>query len=1382
MGNDNAAPLDADAIRRNDLEESILQTLSLIKEYEDIIRMSDDPKEVGRCKKKLPDLRTQLQEYQIEYAELTAQETSPSSPATLSPFAEAWIAQLPYPIAVCCATFNQAADETVRFLALDNLLLNTTKYLAAIALAQYRRDHRHSAQLRPWLNRLSRHHLSEWAALLDEIDQHYRQDMDTRPAMMTLLFDAYRRSVTSDTAMAQIHHDISDRMQVDAMTHSLTIGHFITSLVAYRERTWEAGILHLPQGFGETLTPLLQPALQELLNNLPIIRDYPLRYADGVRQTSTGWVCNMADWRGPTGQPSRNNDVDYRSDKSSPEAPYKARRLYLCHSDGQPLLNLHPLLIHHKDYLYFLEAFGEDEQLAFRPCHGGQILDIPADLLSSLTTIFKSLSEEEAADTDTGASLDEIEEKVDEMNAPPPPEELSLPELLQRFGNEGLQVLEFALGESLRIGRFWLGVEFLIMGLSRQPRGIFFTLLREMQLHPGELRGALRGMVGVVEKEKDQWRNQNVTTLGKAAFSQLQVADPDAVRQSFATNDEQSPIITPRMLTILQGAARLAGENQVEPVHLVVAAFRHHRSLAIQLFFSMAYQAGWSPEQVLTRLADLAGADPQDLVEDKDAPDFPADLPPPPDRSGRTPLRPSRGGSVATEFGRDLTQAAQAGQLHPAEGESARRAMAQMGRILLQREANNPILVGDPGVGKTALVEGFAYRLAGGGKGAVKQLAGRRVIELSANTLTAGTKYRGQLEERLQQLLAEVKKAKGQIILFIDEIHSLLEGGSTGGLADALKPALSRGEFPCIGATTMAEYRQHIEKDAALARRFTPVWLEEPSLEEAIEIVDKVATGHLAEYHNTTFAPEAIEAAVRLSARYLHEERLPGKAIKLLDQAASGLIIGGSLSGEADDDQSMVLGGTVTADDILEIVADRTNIPLTQLGKTDKERLLELEGKLKDRLIGQDEAVSRVVRVVKRAGAGLSDPRRPQGVFLFAGPTGVGKTELALALTEALFDNEEAIFRLDMSEFMEKHQVARLIGAPPGYVGYETEGQLTGRLRRQPYSVVLLDEIEKAHEDVQHLFLQLFDNGRLTDAQGRLADGRNAIFIMTTNLGAKEALGLANMTKSYQEKLLTAIREHFTMEFINRIDRIVYFNPLDEAALLAIFDRELLPFQRQLKDEKGLELTVPPDLKQQIVQHVVQQKLGARPLRRFIEDKIIAPIVDKLLTEEYEPGGRLTLGSEIDLDSIHVPPDSPLSGQMPLSFDPGKLDLGGVGPPAAQSPRPERPTTPEAGLPHLDNVDDEHQTIFDERYLGLAQRLADQGITLEIDSLAKYFLCAPSTEDIKPREGRSVKQAFDELIEEPLTEKLLEEEYKSGDWIKIDYSQDTVKFKRMGDE
>ncbi len=939
----------------------------------------------------------------------------------------------------------------------------------------------------------------------------------------------------------------------------------------------------------------------------------------------------------------------------------------------------------------------------------------------------------------------------------------SLGDLMQRLSDEGRQTLAIALGESLRIGHFWLGIEFLLMGLSKQKGNAFPKLLEEMGIHPGQFRGMLRGIVDVATGQ--DWRKQDVLVLGAEALPRLQVADPDQLRQSFQTNEEQPPVLTPRVFNILRDAAKLSGEGPVGHNQLFGATLRHPHVLAMQVFFSVVSQVGWSPERVIDRVSELIEAKPEDLV-------------------GETP-KPARQRPkekpILAALGRDLTQLAHEGKLHQTEGETARQAIAQIGKILLQHEANNPMLIGDPGVGKTAIIEGFAWSLAGFGKGTIEQLAGKQVIELSANTLIAGTKHRGELEERLQQLLNEVKTAEGQIIVFIDEIHNILGGGAIGRLssiADAIKPALVQGEFPCIGATTVAEYYKQIEKDAVLGQHFTPVWIEEPDIKEAIEVVQKVVTSHLADHHHhdITIMEEAVEAAVKLSARYLHNERLPGKAIKVLDQACSGLIADGSLSDLPEDKYQTVRGKVVTKEAVLEVIADRTNIPVEQLAKTEKERLRELENTLKKRVIGQDDAIMQVARVVKRAGAGLTDPQRPLGVFLFAGPTGVGKTELALALAEALFDREDVIFRLNMSEFMEQHQIVRLIGAPPGYIGYEAEGQLTEHLRRRPYSLVLLDEMEKAHDDVQHLFLQLFDSGRLTDSQGRFVDGRNAIFIMTTNLGANEALGFANVAQSYQEKLKAAIDEHFTLEFLNRIDRIVYFVPLNEDALVAIFDREFAPFQARLRTEKGIEITIAQDAKRQIAKYVAKQLRGARPLLHLIEDQIVVSIADKLLTGEYKPGTRITIAQDLNLPVEELV--TPKSDIEQRGYDLAQSKIRVFRQPVQHIPKSKRPSSPEEGLPYLDNVDDEYQKPFDERFLVLAKNLLQtRNITLEITDFAKNYLCAPYNQSL--REDRSPEQAFEDLIEEPLTEKLLAEEFQKGDWIRIDRKFEEIVFEKM---
>ncbi len=784
-----------------------------------------------------------------------------------------------------------------------------------------------------------------------------------------------------------------------------------------------------------------------------------------------------------------------------------------------------------------------------------------------------------------------------------------IPELLAHLSPIARQTLEIALGEALRIGRSWLGVEFLLMSLSKQTESALSEILRGLNIEPGEFRGALRGLAGVAVAGEN-WKRQDVAQLGAAALPELRTAAPATLAAEYGT--ETRPMLTPRMMIVLRRAVELAQDAPVEPDHLLLAALQHPQCVAVNLLLGFFAEKGYDPRAMLVYVQQRLGIE---------APATTA-------RQTAVPFTPQDGG-VLKKIGRDLTALAHAGQLRPAVGENAHRAMVQIGLTLQQTQANNPILLGDPGVGKTAIVEGFALRLAEAD--VVAALAGKRIVDLSPGALLAGTKYRGELEERLQQLLQEVHAAAGQIIVFIDEVHTILGGKAEGGLgsiAELLKPALARGEFPCIGATTVDEYRRYIEADPALARRFTPVWIEEPSPEEAIEIAGRVAREHLGPRHGVAYPENVIRESVQLAARYIHDEFVPGKVIKILDQAGPRLTMGSSLSGIS----PLYVGEgagvrSVTVEIIRAIVAERTGIPLTQLSQSEQERLLALEETLKRRVQGQDEAVEHVARVVKRARAGLSNPRRPLGVFLFAGPTGVGKTELALALAEALFGEEDAIFRLDMSEYMEKHQVSRLIGASPGYIGYEEEGQLTGWLRRRPYSVILLDEIEKAHEDVQHLFLQLFDAGRLTDSRGRVADGRNALFIMTSNLGAKEALGFRRQQKTYHDRIQRAIEQHFTPEFLNRLDRIVYFAPLNETTLGAIFDKHFTAAVAPLRD-RGIVVEVTPARKAALVEQQLNTDRGARPLQRAIEDELIGPLTDRLLAGEIQPGMQVTIEAD----------------------------------------------------------------------------------------------------------------------------------------------------------
>lgn len=705
--------------------------------------------------------------------------------------------------------------------------------------------------------------------------------------------------------------------------------------------------------------------------------------------------------------------------------------------------------------------------------------------------------------------------------------------------------------------------------------------------------------------------------------------------------------------------------------------------------------------------------------------------------------------------------------------------MAQIGLILQQAQANNPLVLGDPGVGKTAIVEGFAYRLATDPK-VTSKLAGRRIVELPMAALMAGTKYRGELEERIQQLLNEVHSAKGQVVVFIDEIHAILGGKSEGGLAaiaDALKPALARGEFPCIGATTEAEYRRYIESDPALARRFTPVRIEEPSVEEAIVIVAEVAKSYLSPRHGVVYPEDVIREAVNLAVRYIHDEYLPGKAIKLLDQAGPHTTMGGSgrvptLRGIPEKDQQTVTG-SVSIETVRAIVAERTGIPLARLGEDEKQRILQMEQILRQRVQGQDEAIVQVTRVVKRARAGLSNVRRPLGVFLFAGPTGVGKTELALALAEALFGQEDAILRLDMSEFMEQHQVSRLIGAPPGYVGYQEEGQLTGRLRRRPYRVVLLDEMEKAHRDVQHLFLQLFDTGRLTDAQGKVADGRNAIFIMTTNLGAKEAMGFADAQITYQQKLQAAIEAHFSPEFINRIGRVIYFNPLSEGDIIEIFDKLFERVAARFRDQQ-ITISVPESFKHSLCRRYTNPSYGARFLERAIEDEIVAPLTDRLLAGEIAAGMTVVLPEVALPEPNELPPpllpsqpptlqgSGDIAQQLPFNLDLLRqgLNLGH--------------TAPQRSMISPEEQEVKNRAEFDRLWQELEEAMSKCGIEIDVDEVVRDLLCSPSMAEA--RDNKPTIGAFIALIEMPLNKQFSEQHLLSGDRVRVSYNGQQIEF------
>ncbi|MFC5724238.1 ATP-dependent Clp protease ATP-binding subunit [Streptomyces gamaensis] len=690
------------------------------------------------------------------------------------------------------------------------------------------------------------------------------------------------------------------------------------------------------------------------------------------------------------------------------------------------------------------------------------------------------------------------------------------------------------------------------------------------------------------------------------------------------------PALTPgakRALLAAHARSQETGASYIGPEHILAALLQ-------------------DPASAAARLLGSEGADLRALREG------PA--------GGRRPAGPPSSTPTLDEYGRDLTEEARAGHLDPVVGRADE--IEQTVEILSRRSKNNPVLLGDPGVGKTAIVEGLAQRIVAGD--VPKALRERRVVALDLAGLVAGSKYRGEFEERLKKVIDEVTAARKGVILFIDELHTVVgAGGGSEGAMDAgniLKPALARGDLSVVGATTIDEYRKNVEKDAALERRFQPVMVREPTVDETVEILRGLRDSYEA-HHGVRFTDEAVDAAAALSDRYITDRFLPDKAIDLLDQAGARVALrGGDGASKADalreeltrlerekdeavatedyeraadlkrrvkdtGDELARLDGEqaptadVTADDIAEVLSRRTGIPVSQLTATERERLLKLEETLHQRVIGQDEAVTAVARAVRRGRAGMGDPGRPTGSFLFLGPTGVGKTELAKALAEILFGEEDRMVRFDMSEFQERHTVSRLVGSPPGYVGYEEAGQLTEAVRRKPYSVLLFDEVEKAHPDVFNLLLQVLDDGRLTDAKGRTVDFRNTVVIMTSNIGSQQILAHHGAVDEIRDELMAELRRHFRPEFLNRIDEVVVFHALGRADLVRIVDLLLEASRRRLHAQQ-VGLTVTDTAKEWLANQGYQPEFGARPLRRTIQTELDNRLSTMLLDGTLSPG------------------------------------------------------------------------------------------------------------------------------------------------------------------
>lgn len=769
---------------------------------------------------------------------------------------------------------------------------------------------------------------------------------------------------------------------------------------------------------------------------------------------------------------------------------------------------------------------------------------------------------------------------------------------------------------------------------------------------------------------------------GSVAFAALQAAGLtfDAVMQRVeamvagdAEYPSDNPYYTPRAKRVMEGAveeAQTLGHNYIGTEHILLSLLEETEGAATELLIGMGVDIDALQGEVLDRI-------------DHPHPEGDGE----PSRTEKAKGRQAP--QLIKKYGRNLNDMAKEDRMDPVIGRD--KEIQRVIQILARRTKNNPILLGEPGVGKTAIAEGLAQRIV---EGSVPyMLQDKKVVSLSLASLVAGAKYRGEFEERLKGLIDEVRQ-DGTIILFIDEMHTLVGAGAAEGALDAaniLKPALSRGEIQIIGATTLDEYKKHLEKDAALSRRFQTILVEEPSIEDAKKILMGLR-GKYEAFHCAHIEDAAIEAAVRLSHRYITDRFLPDKAIDLMDEAASkvrmkqvaqpeklqeirarleklGVEKEAAISAQdyeraahIRDDEQKVKDEleeakrrfekrgksriTVTADDIADVVAQWTGVPVRQIAAKESDRLLHMEKILTRRVVGQQEAVEAVSKAIRRARAGLKDPKRPIGSFLFLGPTGVGKTELAKALSEALFGTEDAIIRFDMSEYMEKYAVSRMVGAPPGYVGYEEGGQLTDAVRRKPYSIILLDEIEKAHPDVFNVLLQVLDDGRLTDGKGRTVDFRNTVIIMTSNAGATllkksaPALGFAvgsgdekqEAEDAAKKRVLGEVRHIFKPEFLNRIDELIVFHPLGREELSKIIDILLRDVRTRLA-EKEIRLEVSPAAKNVLVEKGTDFKYGARPLKRAIQKLIEDEIAEHLLARDFKRGDTIQVrknGAKLD--------------------------------------------------------------------------------------------------------------------------------------------------------
>jgi ATP-dependent Clp protease ATP-binding subunit ClpC len=820
-------------------------------------------------------------------------------------------------------------------------------------------------------------------------------------------------------------------------------------------------------------------------------------------------------------------------------------------------------------------------------------------------------------------------------------------ERFDKFTDRARKVLTLAQDEAQRFNHNYIGTEHLLLGLVREGEGVAARVLENMNVELAKVRTAVEFIIGRGDRP----------VVGEVG-------------------------LTPRAKRVIELAideARRLGHNYIGTEHLLLGLVREGEGIAAGVLESLGVNLDKVRHEVIRVLSQSSSVGPAQETK----------------RTSKTP--------TVDALGINLTDAARAGKLDPVIGRE--KEIERVIQILGRKQKNNPALIGEPGVGKTAIAEGLAHRIVAGDVPDI--LLNKRVLTLDIGSLVAGTKYRGEFEERLKKIIEELRNTN-DAVLFIDELHTLVGAGAAEGAIDAaniLKPPLARGELQCIGATTLDEYRKYIERDAALERRFQPVMVDEPTMEQAIDILMGIRERY-EQHHKVTITDDAVKAAVDLSIRYITDRHLPDKAIDLVDEASSRVRLrhasappplrdaqrelekvtkekdaainaqeyeSAAKLRESEAEvrervdslreawQTSVAGEAPTVDEeeIAQIVAMWTGIPVTRISEAESERLLHMEDALHQRVVGQQEAIDIVAKAVRRARAGLKDPKRPIGSFIFLGPTGVGKTELAKALAEFMFGSEDSLIKIDMSEFMERHNVSRLVGAPPGYVGFDEGGQLTEAVRRKNYAVVLLDEVEKAHPEVFNILLQILEDGQLTDAKGRRVDFRNCIIIMTSNLGAKQlqsgaSLGFravadndaAREQNSYEimrEKVQAELKNNFRPEFLNRIDATVVFRTLTMEEIREIVDLMLKRVREQLKAQQmGLE--VSQEAKDHLIKLGWDPAYGARPLRRVIQNLIEDVLAEHLLLGRYEPGTTIVVdrGTETGLDVHAAEPKTPV--------------------------------------------------------------------------------------------------------------------------------------------